>query len=165
MPNFFGSTMLPVPLNLAELATLVREIAEDESFWRPRLELPHGNSRRWTRLWTDPDVDVWLLSWLPDQATELHDHGPSAAAFTVVSGLLAETRLRAGRALTQDCAAGTTVWLAPGVLHDVRGAGDGPTVSVHAYSPPLTRMTYYDPTGRTVLRTVETTEPEEELAR
>ena len=164
MPNFFGSTMLPVPLNLAELATLVREIAADEGFWRPHLQLPRGNSRRWTRLWADPDVDVWLLSWLPDQATDLHDHGESAAAFTVVSGLLAETR-PAGRPVTHECAPGTTVWVAPGVLHDVRGAGNGPSVSIHAYSAPLSRMTYYDPTGRTVLRTVETTEPEEELPR
>jgi quercetin dioxygenase-like cupin family protein len=164
MPNFFGSTMLPVPLNLAELSTLVREIAADESFWRPRLELPLAASRRWTRLWTDPDVDVWLLSWLPDQSTDLHDHGPSAAAFTVVSGLLTETRLEAGRPAVQHREPGTTVWVAPGVVHDVRGAGTGPTVSIHAYSAPLTRMTYYDPTGH-VLRTVETTEPEEELAR
>jgi mannose-6-phosphate isomerase-like protein (cupin superfamily) len=164
MPNVFGSTMLPVPLTLAELATLVQEIAADEGFWRPRLQLPRHDSRWWTRLWTDRDVDVWLLSWLPDQATDLHDHGDSAAAFTVVSGVLAETRLEAGRAVTDYCTPGTTVWVAPGVLHDVRGAGDGPSVSIHAYSVPLSRMTFYDPAGR-VLRTVETTEPEEELIR
>jgi mannose-6-phosphate isomerase-like protein (cupin superfamily) len=164
MPNFFGITMLPVPLNLAELSTLVREIAADESFWRPRLRLPRTATRNWTRLWTDPDVDVWLLCRLPDQATDLHDHGTSAAAFTVVSGRLTETRLEAGRPVVQQREPGTTVWVAPGVVHDVRGAGSAPTVSIHAYSAPLSRMTYYEPPGR-ALRTVETTQPEEELQR
>lgn len=86
MPNLFGSTMLPVPLDLAALTGLVREIAVDEASWRPRLQLPDRRSRWWTRLWTDPDVDVWLLSWLPGPATDLHDHGDSAAAFAVVAG-------------------------------------------------------------------------------
>src|SRR4051812_39826506 len=62
-------------------------------------------SSRWTHLLPtaeaaavlDPalhaDLDraqVWLLSWLPDQGTPLHDHGPSAGAFAVVRGVLAE---------------------------------------------------------------------------
>jgi predicted metal-dependent enzyme (double-stranded beta helix superfamily) len=161
MPNFFGGTMLPLPLDLAALTTLVRDIAADEDFWRPHLELPGADSRRWSRLWADPDVDVWLLSWLPEQSTELHDHGSSAAAFHVISGLLAETRWEAGRSVVHRRGAGTTVWAAPGVVHDVCGAGDSPTVSIHAYSPPLTRMTYYDVAGR-VLRSVETNEPEED---
>jgi mannose-6-phosphate isomerase-like protein (cupin superfamily) len=161
MPNLFGSTMLPVPLDLAELTTLVREIAADESFWRPHVELPRVDSRRWSRLWADAAVDVWLLSWLPDQSTELHDHGASAAAFTVISGLLAETRVEGGRSVVHRCGPDTIVWVAPGVLHDVSGAGDGPTLSIHAYSPPLNRMTYYDVGGR-VVRSVETTEPEED---
>ncbi len=29
-------------------------------------------------------------------------------------------------------------------VHDVRNISDAPAVSVHAYSPPLTTMTYYD---------------------
>jgi hypothetical protein len=29
-------------------------------------------------------------------------------------------------------------------VHDVRNLSTSPSVSVHAYSPPLTSMTYYD---------------------
>jgi hypothetical protein len=49
-------------------------------------------------------------------------------------------------------------------VHEVSGAGREPAVSVHAYSPPLTRMTYYDrdtSSGLRVVRTVLSHEPEE----
>ena len=52
----------------------------------------------------DPDLhadlaeaQVWLLSWLPEQGTPLHDHGTSAGAFTVVRGTLTERVVAAGR--------------------------------------------------------------------
>ena len=40
---------------------------------------------------------MWLLSWLPDQGTPLHDHGTSAGAFAVVDGTLTERIVAAGR--------------------------------------------------------------------
>ena len=44
---------------------------------------------RWhQRLYRDPRIDVWLISWLPSQGTELHDHGGSSGAFTVLRGTL-----------------------------------------------------------------------------
>lgn len=156
------------PLSLGDLTDLVRLTASDESFWRPRLELPTGSDRWWTRLLNDPVVDVWLLSWLPGQTTDLHDHGRSSAAFTVVHGELDEIRLDTdGSVVRHRRALGSTTWLSPGVLHDVTGGGAGPAVSIHAYSPPLTRMNYYERTssGVQVVRSVETHEPEEELAR
>src|SRR5690348_6972317 len=46
----------------------------------------------------DGDAQVWLLTWLPGQHTELHDHGGSAGAFVVVSGtLLEQTVVRSPR--------------------------------------------------------------------
>src|SRR3954453_6191588 len=36
-------------------------------------------------------AQVWLLSWLPDQGTPLHDHGSSAGAFAGGRGRLTET--------------------------------------------------------------------------
>jgi predicted metal-dependent enzyme (double-stranded beta helix superfamily) len=57
------------------------------------LRLPDGKDRWWTLLSTNEDVDVWLLSWRPGQATDLHDHGSSAAAFTVIRGELNEVRI------------------------------------------------------------------------
>jgi hypothetical protein len=51
------------------------------------------------------------------------------------------------------------------VVHDVHGTGTGPAVSIHAYSPPLTRMNYYDRTGTRVIRTVHSSDPEQPMAR
>lgn len=156
---------LSTPLDLADLTGLVREIGAAEDFWIRSLQLPTGDTRWWTRLWHDDDVDVWLLSWLPGHTTELHDHGDSAAAFTVVRGELRETRISDGRRVRFNHTAGPTTWIAPGVVHDVHGAGHRPAVSIHAYSPPLRRMNYYDALGRHVLRSVATDEPEQELVR
>src|SRR4051794_3407438 len=47
--------------------------------------------RRWhVRVHQDVEVDVWLISWTTEQGTELHDHGGSSGAFTVVEGTLNE---------------------------------------------------------------------------
>jgi quercetin dioxygenase-like cupin family protein len=154
--------------SVADLTSLVLSYARDPSRWLPRLQLPETD-RWWTRLRTSADVDVWLLSWLPGHATELHDHGSSAAAFTVVRGQLEEVRLTpTQQPFIVAREPGTTTWVAPGVVHDVRAVGHQPAVSIHAYSPPLTKMTYYARDLDGILRasrTVETHEPEEELAR
>ena len=39
------------------------------------------------------DYEAWLLTWLPGQSTGLHDHGGSAGAFTVLSGVVEESTL------------------------------------------------------------------------
>jgi predicted metal-dependent enzyme (double-stranded beta helix superfamily) len=164
-----SSLALRSPLSLADLTGLVRLTAADESAWRPKLQLPTSTDRWWTRLLNDPDVDVWLLSWLPGHATDLHDHGSSLAAFTVVEGQLDEVRIEPdGTPTRHRRPQGSLTWLSPGVVHDVTGAGASPAVSIHAYSPPLTRMNYLERgAGGAVrlTRTVETCEPEEELTR
>ena len=105
---------------------------------------------------------MWLLSWLQDQTTELHDHGGSTAAFTVVQGALEEVRVDAGWLTRTDLRPGLTQWVAPGVVHDVRNVQSLPAVSIHAYSPPLTSMTYYrqDGAALTPIHTVTGREPE-----
>ena len=119
---------------------------------------PPANDRWFTRLHGDDELDVWLISWVPDRSTELHDHGGSLGALTVVSGALRETRwdgqaLRRRRLTAGDQAAFPLGW-----VHDVVWAPDrdtsapiapiAPTLSVHAYSPPLTAMSYYEVTDR-----------------
>jgi mannose-6-phosphate isomerase-like protein (cupin superfamily) len=151
-----------------DLAALVHTVAADEGVWLPRLVLPSRAERRWTRLSSDGEVDVWLLSWLPGHSTDLHDHGASAAAFTVVRGSLTELRQGADRRLRSfRRAAGSVTTIDAGVVHDVHGAGNSPTVSIHAYSPPLREMNYYDLDASGELHrigSVRTTEPERESA-
>ena len=155
--------------SLEHLTTLVRRVAADTAAWQPRLRLPEGTERWWTLLFADEHADVWLQSWRPGHTTDLHDHGTSAAAFTVVRGLLDEIRVDdRGRPTSLARRPGSVIWLAPGVVHDVRGGGAGPAVSIHGYAPPLTHMNYFAPDGREglrVVRTVATFEPEQDASR
>ncbi len=120
-------------------------------------------SERWhRRIYRDPRVDVWLISWLPTQGTQLHDHGGSAGAFTVVRGELTESVVRRGALSDVRSVAGRSVGFGPRHVHDVRNLGPVPAVSVHAYSPPLTSMTFYelDSGGLRRVRSLVTDDPE-----
>ncbi|MBO0881825.1 MAG: hypothetical protein J2P17_16090 [Mycobacterium sp.] len=82
-----------MPLTAKQLAGLLTRLANEPDAWSPRLLLPESGQKWWTRLASDPCVDVWFLSWLPGHSTDLHDHGGSAAACTVVHGELTEVRI------------------------------------------------------------------------
>jgi mannose-6-phosphate isomerase-like protein (cupin superfamily) len=145
-------------LSADELVALVTRIAAEPGRWRPLLRFD-AEERQWIRLPAPDGVDVWLLTWLPDQTTDLHDHGDSTAAYTVVLGAVEEDRIVAGAKRTGRLVAGQTRWLPPHAIHDVRGTVGGPAASIHAYSPPLTTMTWYDEDLQP-FHTERTTEPE-----
>lgn len=151
------------PLSPRELDDLVRGYALDTARWSAVVRFERDR-RWWTRLRGDDQVDVWLLTWLEDQATELHDHGDSAAAMAVVQGRLHEVRPAADGGLRSVSLRPGGVRRVPvGTAHDVRNTDPEPAVSIHAYSPPLTRMTYYAPdaAGRQrPVRTVPGDQPE-----
>ncbi len=145
------------------LLDLVGAVADDPSRWRDAVRFDAGR-RHWSRLPAPDGAELWLLTWLPDQSTDLHDHGPSAAALTVVAGLLEEVRADpVGRRTSTVLRPGDGVHLVPGVVHDVGNRGTEPAVSVHAYSPPLSSMSFYEATasGLQQVRTVATDQPEQ----
>jgi predicted metal-dependent enzyme (double-stranded beta helix superfamily) len=130
---------------------------------------PHS---RWTHLLPtddaaavlDPDLhadlagaQVWLLSWLPDQGTPLHDHGTSAGAFSVVQGTLTERVVGAGRSSVRESVAelgaGRIRHFGPHYVHQVTNAGTEAAVSVHVYTPGLAWMNTYRVDGPTLVRT------------
>lgn len=152
-PLFFA------PLQLIEFA---RFFADEVTAGRyPYVDF--DPDERWhQRIYRDRRMDVWLISWLPTQGTELHDHGGSSGSFTVLSGALTEAVVEAGRARDVRRTAGESVGFGARYVHDVRNVDDTPAVSVHAYSPPLTSMTYYDLTGGRLapIRTLATDDPE-----
>lgn len=154
----------PDTIPATELLRIVRAIADDPARWESLVELPDDGDRWWTRMYTAERFDLWLLSWLPGGGTDLHDHGPSSAAFAVVRGTLSEVRVdRRGRSHTYLRYAGSATALTRGVIHDVNGAGAGPAVSIHAYSPPLREMSFYGRDARGVpqlIRTAQTKQPE-----
>jgi hypothetical protein len=159
----------PTRLRVPDLLHATDRGADDVLSGRYDHLLPRGgvptDDRWYTRLHGDDELDIWLISWVPERSTDLHDHGGSLGALTVVSGSLSETRWN-GRALRQRrLAAGDQAAFPLGWVHDVVWAPDtslgstlvgptpsGPTLSVHAYSPPLTAMSYYEVTERQTLR-------------
>jgi mannose-6-phosphate isomerase-like protein (cupin superfamily) len=132
----------PTPLALADLTALTRDIADEVRAGHHPVHV--DPERRWYRLLRSDDyVDVWLISWATEQAAELHDHGGSLGALTVVSGNLVEQRW-VGRGLrSRRVGAGRSLGFPLGHVHDVGNTEVAPAVSVHAYSPPLTAMSYY----------------------
>ena len=153
--------LTPPDPTLTKLVTLVRALARNTRLWQPRVKFTE--TRYWTRLPAPDGVDVWLLTWLPEQGTELHDHGDSAAAFTVVGGTLTELRVDDDGELTAaELSSSAVRTVAPGVVHDVQNHHVVPAISIHAYAPTLRRMTYYrlGDGGLEPTRTVLGDEPE-----
>ena len=163
-------------LRLPDLLHATDRTADDVLGGRYDHLLPAGGvptDRRWfTRVHGDDDLDIWLISWVRGHATELHDHGGSLGALTLLSGSLDEFRWDRDQLRRRRIEAGDQAAFPLGWVHDVVWAPStpeqitlGPTLSVHAYSPPLTTMSYYDVTDRSTLRrkrTELTDKPESE---
>lgn len=159
----------PTPVSLADLTTITRQVAAEVVAGLHEVRVDHA--LRWSkRLHADPHLDVWLISWTTEQAAELHDHGGSIGALTVVRGELTEWRWTPGRPADHEVSAEELAVCGPGLrrrtlspstgaafplghVHDVSNRRVEPAVSVHAYSPPLSTMSYYEMDRGTLTRT------------
>jgi len=159
----------PTRLRLADLLHITDQTADDVLRGNYDHVVPPGgvptDDRWFARLHGDDEVDVWLISWVPGHRTELHDHGGSLGALTLLSGSLDEFRWDADRLRCRRLKAGDQASFPLGWVHDVVWAPtgpaasvtslsetQGPSLSVHAYSPPLTVMSYYEITEEQRLR-------------
>ncbi|GGM40675.1 cysteine dioxygenase [Longimycelium tulufanense] len=137
----------PTQRALAHPARIALEYAADRGRWRHLLR--YDPVERWVaELESTEDHEVWLMSWLPGQRTDLHDHSGSTGAFTVVSGVLTETvARRAGDApaaeLVHAIGVGQTRVFGPGYVHEVSNEGPDPAVSVHVFRPGRLGMNAY----------------------
>ncbi|MFY1634874.1 cysteine dioxygenase [Solwaraspora sp. WMMB335] len=143
----------------ADLLIIARWYAIHRGSW-PQVRF--DRRQRWyQRLAAGSEAEVWLLSWLPGQGTDLHDHGDSAGAFLVVAGTLNERtpgrggggawRLRAG-----GFRAGQGRAFGARHIHQVLNAAVEPAVSLHVYRPALRKMTRYRlADGRIVVTAVD----------
>jgi Cysteine dioxygenase type I len=151
----------PTRLRLADLLHITDRTADDVLSGRYDHVVPPGgvptDDRWFARLHGDDEVDIWLISWVPGHRTELHDHGGSLGALTLLSGSLDEFRWDGERLRCRRLKAGDQAGFPLGWVHDVvwaptgpgpsvtqRPETQGPSLSVHAYSPPLTVMSYYE---------------------
>jgi Cysteine dioxygenase type I len=146
----------PTPLSIRELVELTGEIAAEVEAGDH--EVRFDPVRRWhTRLRAGAYADIWLISWPRHQAAELHDHGGSIGALTVVRGALTEHRwLPSGSLVPRLLRTGSHAGFPVGYVHDVVNLEPAPALSVHAYSPPLTAMSYYEVDDNRALRRIRT---------
>jgi predicted metal-dependent enzyme (double-stranded beta helix superfamily) len=145
-----------------QLIEFTRFFAAEVSAGRYPYVRYHEDERWHQRVYRDPRIDIWLISWLPSQGTELHDHGGSSGAFTVLRGTLTEAVPSQAGIRDTERPTGISVGFGPHYIHDVRNLGAAAAVSVHAYSPPLTTMNYYDLQDTRIvrMRSIATDDPE-----
>ncbi|MGH3436353.1 MAG: cysteine dioxygenase [Sciscionella sp.] len=154
-------------LTRGELAELVELIAGQRQLWRPVVR--HDSEKRWyARLHRARNVEVWLIGWERGQDTRFHDHGGSSGAFAVVQGSLSEEYGHLERwhgVMRRNHHAGTARSFGPEYIHNLGNTAEHPATSVHAYSPPLSTMTYYrtEPDRLVPYETVVTAGPEPEI--
>jgi len=133
-----------VSLSPTELEDFVASLAEQPELWAHMVR-HESDVRVYEQIWDDEDVNAWLICWSEDQDTGFHDHDQSAAAITVISGRVREDRLTIGGGppRSRELRAGERFTLPPVAIHRVLHAGDGPAITLHAYSPPLERTGAY----------------------
>jgi predicted metal-dependent enzyme (double-stranded beta helix superfamily) len=131
-------------LSRRELEQLVDDLARRPELWRGLVR--HSDSERfYVQLALDDHIDVWLICWCRSQDTGFHDHDRSRGAVAVVEGSLRETLLgTGGEHPIRNHDAGGRFSFGATHIHDVQGAGRGPATSLHAYSPPLGEMGFYE---------------------
>jgi len=129
-----------------ELIAVANQFAARPELWSEHVS-HDPDHRTYAQLLRDEHVDVWLLCWSRDHDTGFHDHDLSAGAVAVAAGSVREDRLALGRPIdepiTRIAGTGSSFSFGASDIHRVLHAGEGPAVTIHAYSPPLVRMGSY----------------------
>ena len=149
--------MTAVDLRLDHLAIATHFAAAPEQW--PVAPRFNPMNRWYHRLAVTDDYEVWLLTWLPGQGTDLHDHGGSAGAFHVFAGTLTEDTVTTpaggpARVVGRELGEGAGRRFGSRHIHRITNRSSRPAVSIHVYGPALSTMTRYrlDADGLEVLR-------------
>ncbi|MCU7729717.1 cysteine dioxygenase family protein [Actinoplanes sp. KI2] len=138
--------MTAVDLRLDHLALAARYAADPEQW--PVAPRFNPVNRWYHRLHAADDHEAWLLTWLPGQGTDLHDHGGSAGAFHVFAGTLTEDTVTipaggAARVTARELGEGAGRRFGSRHIHRITNRSPRPAVSIHVYGPALSTMTRY----------------------
>ena len=138
--------MTAIDIRLDHLATATRYAADPDAW--PVAPRFNAANRWYHRLAQEPDHEVWLLTWLPGQGTDLHDHGGSAGAFYIYSGTLTEDTVATGpdtapRITARELGEGAGRRFGTRHIHRITNRSNRPAISIHAYGPALSTMTRY----------------------
>jgi len=130
-------------LDADALCRLVAGLALRRDLWKPLVVSDHTR-RRYRLMLEDARLDIWVLSWMPGQATGYHDHGSSNVALTTLQGAVRERQIRVGEASIERELAPRDFRRGPaGYIHSVAHSSGAPAVTLHAYSPPLLEVGQY----------------------
>ena len=135
-----------------DLSALATRLAEQTALWEPLVEYDPV-SRYYARLARETDFEAWLLTWVPGQGTDWHDHGGSAGAFVTLRGTLTEQHAVIGpdgpriSPYIRELSAGSLRSFGRKHIHKVTNNDLEPAVSLHVYSPALVEMNGYTPVG------------------
>jgi mannose-6-phosphate isomerase-like protein (cupin superfamily) len=128
---------------VSALAETLSSWAERTEAWRPLVR--HDQTERtYALVHRDDDVELYLVCWMPGHDTGFHDHDHSSAAITVLDGAITEERLSLTGTVERELTSGATVTIAKEAIHRVRHVGTQPAITLHAYSPPLSRVGTYE---------------------
>lgn len=141
-----NTVALPARRAIAHPVLIADEYVAARKSWAHLVR--YDPEQRWCGLLErTPEHEAWLLTWLPGQHTELHDHGGASGAFTVVSGTLTEAVMRTGAGdpihIRHSLVAGQSRVFGPHYVHHVYNDGTDPAISIHVYRPGRTRMRIY----------------------
>ena len=130
------------PLAIPELRAVVADLAADRTRWA-HLVRHDPQQRVFERILDEPEMEAWLICWMPGHDTGFHDHDLSSGAVTVVAGSVREDRLGLARTTSQVYVPGETFDFTASEIHRVTHEGAIGAVTLHAYSPRLRRMGAY----------------------
>ena len=138
--------MTAVDVRLDHLAVATRFAAQPEQW--PVAPRFNASERWYHRLHVAEDHEVWLLTWLPGQGTDLHDHGGSAGAFHVFGGTLTEDTVATApgqppRVTGRELGEGAGRRFGTRHIHRITNRSGRPAISIHVYGPALSTMTKY----------------------
>ena len=138
-------------LGVVALRELVTGLAAEPDAWAHLVRHDPGQ-RVYEQVVDVPEVEAWLICWMPGHDTGFHDHDLSSGAVTVVSGAVLEERLRIAGTTSNVYLPGDTFDFTASEIHRVVHTGARPTVTLHAYSPRLRRPGAYAVTSAGTLQ-------------
>src|SRR4051812_37792656 len=129
-------------VGIPALRQLVAGLAADPAAWAQLVR--HDPARRvFEQVLDEPEVEAWLICWMPGHDTGFHDHDLSSGAVTVTRGSVHEERLGIGATTSNVYVPGDTFDFTASEIHRVVHTGTLPAVTLHAYSPRLRRLGAY----------------------
>jgi predicted metal-dependent enzyme (double-stranded beta helix superfamily) len=144
-----------------QLVDLVTRLAKQRLLWAPLITFDPV-SRHYARLAAEREFEAWLLTWVPGQGTDWHDHGGSAGAFLTVRGTLTEQQAMVRHDRPPRIVPGSRELAVGGLrpfgtkhIHKVTNNALEPAVSLHVYAPALVEMNAYQDVDGDQLRLSE----------